>query len=768
MAHPSCQRRPTLRRLSVLGGCCAALLPIVALAAPTPQWELAVLAKGPGGPLSRATILGAPAIDRSRSTGAWQVAFATSLPGSWADGSPLVPGVHLQDLGGSHKTLAKDLDPVPGSGGLTFCFYQAVCLVDPDRVSLSQGEVAFKAQAASTLQRDALTGIFAMNGAGGARRIADTQTPMPGNPLATFGSFNSPSIAEGRVVFQGSGGTPAMTGVYGDLGGGLGVVSDLNSAPAGVDFFRFRDFEPFPSVSRTYFNVDEFVVAFGATGDSRSAPGTRVEGILERGYSSGVAGSWSAVATAPRLDSFSPAVDFGAGVAYLGSGPAVYRSSPLVALAGPATIVPGETAPFQTLLPWPAADAAPRQPGQSVVERWTAFVGTSPSTGEGVYLAHQTVNVASPVTTLEKVADSPTLWRTLAPWVGASPTDPMPPIEANVFHQGVKDGAVAFTVTLGGSSTSADFIVVATKTTPTLTLKADADTYVRADLVVRKNDNYGMQDFIEVGTGRADVSQAEGAADKMRALLHFNTGVLPRLRLDGAVLETTLHSYDNGTSGSVYTIDAHRVATPWATPGGEGNGFEGSRPAKAPANLTDPDGAFGVAWLGAPLNPDPFAANNGTQPGFDAAVLATQVVSQQSNAPGDKLQWDITTLTRAWLDGTAGNNGVVLTDATGDVLFRGVRMGSREGEAYGLPSSVSGPRLALKWTLGVMPGDLTGDGCVDRDDLTLMMAVIRGQAEAGTALSAKLDVNGDGRIDIADARKLATLFNRPLGAPCTP
>jgi len=166
--------------------------------------------------------------------------------------------------------------------------------------------------------------------------------------------------------------------------------------------------------------------------------------------------------------------------------------------------------------------------------------------------------------------------------------------------------------------------------------------------------------------------------------------------------------------------------------------------------------------------PDPFAANNGTQPAFDPAVLATQVVSQQANARGDKLQWDITPLARGWLDGTASNNGVALTDATGDVLFRGLRMGSREGEAYGLPLAVSGPRLALKWTLGALPADLTGDGCVDRDDLALMMAVLRGQAEAGTALAAKLDVNGDGRVDIADARKLATLFSRPLGVPCTP
>jgi hypothetical protein len=749
------------------------LLAGAALAAPTPQWELAVVARGPGGLLAPggSTIFGQPAIDRDRTTRAWQIAFATSQPGAWADGTPLPPGVHLQEVGGSHKTVAQHLDAVPGGGGLVFCFYQPQCMVDADRVSLSQGEVAFKAQAGNTLQANALTGIFTMNGSGGPRRIADTQTSMPGYPGSTFGTFNSPSLSEGRVVFQASGGTPTMQGIYGDLGKGLTVVSDLNSVPLGVaaDFVRFTDFELFPSVSRTYFNVDEAVVAFDVTGESRNQPGTRIEGILKRSFSNGVGGFWSGVAIArpDQLQGYSPAVDFGGGVAYLSNGSAIYRGGlTSIPVASTATLVPGESAPFRSFLPWPAADAAPRQPGQSTMERWTAFVGNSATTGDGVYLAHEAINVPFPVTTLEKVADGPSLWRLLAPWVGASASDPMPPITANTFHQGVKDGVVAFTVTLAGP-TSGDFVIVASKTLPTLTLKADADTYFRADLAIRENDNYGMQDFIEVGTGRAEGAQAEGAADRMRALVHFNTGVLPRLRLNSAMLETTLRSYDNGAAGSVYTIGAHRVIGSWRLPAGEGNGFEGRRPPGAPPALTDPDSAYGVAWRGAPQNPDPLAANNTTQPSFDAAVLATQVVNQQTNVRGDKLQWDVTPAVQGWLDSPAGNNGIALTDATSDVLFRGLRMGSRDGEAYGLPLAVNGPRLELKWTLGVTPGDFTGDGCVDRDDLALLMAVTRGQAEPGAALAAKLDVNGDGKIDIADARKLATLFSRPLGAPCS-
>lgn len=765
MAHStSWQRFVTVRRMASWVAPSLALLSWAVQAASTPQWELSVVARGDTG-----AAWGPPAIDRNATTRAFQIAFATSGPGLWADGTPIRPGVHLQELGGRHKVIAMDFDPVPGGAGLVFCFDQARCGGDGDRVSLSQGQVAFKAQASDALQANALSGIFVMNGAGGTRRIADTRTLMPGSAGANFATFNSPSLSEGRVVFQATGGTPVNQGIYGDLGNGLTVVSDLSSVPLGVaaDFFKFTDFTLYPSVSRTHFNFDEAVVAFAATGDSRNQPGTRIEGVLKRKFSSGVGGDWSSVIIAPvsQLELYSPAVDFGGGVAFFANfanGPAIYSGELLV---NTSTIVPGETAAFRNLHAWPAADAAPRQVGRPTLERWTAFIGTSASTRDGVYLGHETINPPFNITTLEKVADGPALWQALAPWVGASAADEMPEMHVDIFHQGVKDGVVAFTVNLGGFY---NFIVVASKTTPTLTLKADADTYVRADLAIRENDNYGMQNWIEVGTGRLDGSQLEGAADKMRALVHFNTAVLPRLRLNNAVLETTLHSYDNGAAGSTYTIGAHRVTSSWALPSGEGNGFEGQRPANAPPSLTDPDTASGVAWRGAPQNPDPFAVNNTTQPNIDAAVLASQVVNQQSNVRGDKLQWDITPAAQGWLDGTAGNNGVALTDATADVLFRGLRMGSREGETYGLALAVDGPRLSLKWTLGVMPGDFTGDGCVDRDDLTLLMAITRGQAEPGSVLAAKLDVNGDGKIDIADARKLATMFSRPLGAPCTP
>ncbi|MCI0541907.1 MAG: hypothetical protein L0Z50_42465 [Verrucomicrobiales bacterium] len=61
----------------------------------------------------------------------------------------------------------------------------------------------------------------------------------------------------------------------------------------------------------------------------------------------------------------------------------------------------------------------------------------------------------------------------------------------------------------------------------------------------------------------------------------------------------------------------------------------------------------------------------------------------------------------------------------------------------------------------LLRGDLNGDGCVDRDDLTLLLAKVRARS---TDLA--YGVNGDGRVNIADARKLVLLFSNPGGAPC--
>jgi len=60
------------------------------------------------------------------------------------------------------------------------------------------------------------------------------------------------------------------------------------------------------------------------------------------------------------------------------------------------------------------------------------------------------------------------------------------------------------------------------------------------------------------------------------------------------------------------------------------------------------------------------------------------------------------------------------------------------------------------------PGDLNGDGCVDRADYSIIMADIRG----GAPFDMAHDLNGDGAVNIADGRFLVTLFTNPRGVAC--
>ena len=58
-------------------------------------------------------------------------------------------------------------------------------------------------------------------------------------------------------------------------------------------------------------------------------------------------------------------------------------------------------------------------------------------------------------------------------------------------------------------------------------------------------------------------------------------------------------------------------------------------------------------------------------------------------------------------------------------------------------------------------GDVNHDGCVDRSDLNLLLEKIRGHSN-----DLGYDMNGDGTVDISDARFVALHFSNPGGAPC--
>ena len=62
----------------------------------------------------------------------------------------------------------------------------------------------------------------------------------------------------------------------------------------------------------------------------------------------------------------------------------------------------------------------------------------------------------------------------------------------------------------------------------------------------------------------------------------------------------------------------------------------------------------------------------------------------------------------------------------------------------------------------LLEGDLNGDACTDRDDLSLMLTEVRSPTPRDT----RYDLNKDGLVNIADARYLVTKFTNPRGVAC--
>ncbi len=103
---------------------------------------------------------------------------------------------------------------------------------------------------------------------------------------------------------------------------------------------------------------------------------------------------------------------------------------------------------------------------------------------------------------------------------------------------------------------------------------------------------------------------------------------------------------------------------------------------------------------------------------------------------------------------TAAGNGIVVPAVAGRYVYVRVRLVS---------SNQTSPVLQ-DLTIKACPkfGDVNNDCCVDRTDFNLVLAEIRSRGS-----NPAYDVNGDGLVNIADARRVAVLFCNPVtGAPC--
>lgn len=214
-----------------------------------------------------------------------------------------------------------------------------------------------------------------------------------------------------------------------------------------------------------------------------------------------------------------------------------------------------------------------------------------------------------------------------------------------------------------------------------VSISAVADTYVRADFNLRKNDNYGLTRVMNVGTGRGSSVGAIGAADAMRSLIRFDLAGLPAT-IDKAVLELTVHSF-GGSTASPYRIGVYAVTQPWQ----EGNGAEGY--AELVTGATDPDSAAGVAW-------EASDKNNQAQPSSEPQPVAEITIDPQTTKPGNLVSWDITALVARWLKDPRSNYGLMLRDLTTAGEFRELRFGTREADMFMFPDGVRGPRLVIQ------------------------------------------------------------------------
>jgi streptogramin lyase len=318
------------------------------------------------------------------------------------------------------------------------------------------------------------------------------------------------------------------------------------------------------------------------------------------------------------------------------------------------------------------------------------------------------------------------------------------------------------TIVSKGTYDQTSYIVIAQNQVRSLAFQSQKDAYIRSDLNVRKNDNYGMQDFIMVGTGR----QPEGSPDAMRALIQFDLDKVPATQLQSAKLQLTVYGFDNPSNQSLYSIEAHRILENqqswWKTPWNEGNGFEGPESTGGvsgggPIGSTDPDSAYGVAWSGAVDNDDIFATNNETQPEFDIRIDALATIRQDLVERGSIVEFDITTLVWDWLNDTLPNNGIMLLDNTTDGSFRGIYFGAKEGLLNNLPNSVTGPRLVVRFK----NGDLNDDKFIDKTDVQLISASIN---QPATGPFDPRDIDGDGFLTVLDARQIVRLCSKPLCA----
>jgi hypothetical protein len=190
---------------------------------------------------------------------------------------------------------------------------------------------------------------------------------------------------------------------------------------------------------------------------------------------------------------------------------------------------------------------------------------------------------------------------------------------------------------------------------------------------------------------------------------------------------------------------------------------EGSATLRSSEGLQDasPDiidaAVAGISEFGLTKNTKFNEAYNDTQPGMPVFVTRTDGGDDYYLVPFMKPDGRVTVVARV-KDGDHGK-------------FKGVAYNYNvDGRVeYPIDPTQTTDPLTHYWENGLehslyhpIQPDLDENGCIDRADLYIILAEIRGPAPHDSSY----DLNGDGAVNIADARKLVTLFTNSRGAAC--
>ncbi len=207
-----------------------------------------------------------------------------------------------------------------------------------------------------------------------------------------------------------------------------------------------------------------------------------------------------------------------------------------------------------------------------------------------------------------------------------------------------------------------------------ITTKASADATIRCDLSARKNDNYGLDPHVSIGTHR------NGGYGGIQTLIRFRLPHIPYAIRRAKLRLTVLHTY-GFASDAYHVFSAREVLGGEDTLWKEGVGSE-SVDEWRHKDAVWADNAPGVNW------------NN--RPSFTNTGKGVTSVLGRRLAKNATIEIDITAIAQKWVDRQSPNTGIIVNLEDSKPEFRQMWFYSKDyAEIAGGPDE--GPKLILEY-----------------------------------------------------------------------